>query len=428
MENNPVKIENYFFSFFREKLEKEASRLPENADDIYARSIRALMDNDLDNGIPCLIDAAEGNTTASYLVAVFHIMNPYLSDVVRTECVDLLKKLADTHYQDAMYALAFYYLADDSPEQDDTLAARWFGEAARAGHPLGMYEYGSCLLAGKGVQKDLTESARWYRKAADAGVDLAQFELGIQLLQGEGVAKDLTQGISYIRKAVNSGHPGAMAALAQLYYDGEGVPEDKEVAYRLYRECYAKGNSKGAYGLARFYLCGEVVGQDYITACWLLIKSRPMMGAAAESFLKDIIDNLCENIREHNDISSYIMLAWLHACGMIGDDKNGTALEMLRRAAQAGDMLARSLLLRYYPEEQFPETASTDECVSFFQEMSEQGHVWAARELALMAISQQIDRSKDEQLELLNRAAELGDLILEHEIRNYLDSIKADEP
>lgn len=51
-------------------------------------------------------------------------------------------------------------------------------------------------------------------------------------------------------------------------------------------------------------------------------------------------------------------------------------------AVQLGDdMLARVLLLRYYPEERFPETASTDECVSFFQEMSEQGHVWAARKL-----------------------------------------------
>lgn len=428
MENNPVKIENYFFSFFREKLEKEASRLPENADDIYARSIRALMDNDLDNGIPCLIDAAEGNTTASYLVAVFHIMNPYLSDVVRTECVDLLKKLADTHYQDAMYALAFYYLADDSPEQDDTLAARWFGEAARAGHPLGMYEYGSCLLAGKGVQKDLTESARWYREAADAGIDLAQFELGIQLLLGEGVKENFPLGIHYIKMAVDNGHPGAMAALAQLYYDGRGLPEDKKLAYQLYRQSFARGNGKGAYGLARFYLLGEVVGQDYITACWLALKAKPMMGPTADSFLRKMIENLYSNARENKDEHSFIMLAWLHACGMIGDDKNGTALEMLRSVAQTGDMLARSLLLRYYPEEQFPETASTDECVSFFQKMSEQGHVWAARELALMAISQQIERSKDEQLELLNRAAELGDLILEHEIRNYLASIEADEP
>lgn len=422
MENNPVKIERYFFSFFREKLEKEASRLPENADDNYARSIRALMDNDIETGMPGLIDAAENNDTASYLVAVFHIMNPYLSDVVRTECVDLLKKLADIHYLDAMYALAFYYLADDSPEQDDELAAKWFGAAAQAGHPLGMYEYGSCLLAGKGVRKDLTESARWYRQAADAGVELAQFELGIQLLLGEGVEKDLHLGIHYLRMAVSNGHPGAMAAMAQLHYDGCGVPEDKKLSYQLYQKSFAKGNGKGAYGLARFYLLGEVVGQDYITACWLALKAKPTMGQVAESFLRNMIDNLCDNAKENRDEQSFIMLAWLHACGMIGDDKNGIALEILRSAAQAGNTLAKCLLLRYYPEEEYPETASTDECVSFFQTMSEQGHVWAARELALMAITQQIERSEEEQLELLNRAADLGDLILEHEIRNYLNS------
>lgn len=56
-----------------------------------------------------------------------------------------------------------------------------------------------------------------------------------------------------------------------------------------------------------------------------------MMGTAAESFLKDIIDNLCE----HQNTMIYRRTScWhVHACGMIGDDKNGTALEMLRSAA-----------------------------------------------------------------------------------------------
>ena len=69
---------------------------------------------------------------------------------------------------------------------DLSLAARWFGEAARNGHVGAQVEYGILLFNGHGISKDEAAAADWFTRAALADNPVAQLRLARILADGRG--------------------------------------------------------------------------------------------------------------------------------------------------------------------------------------------------------------------------------------------------
>jgi TPR repeat protein len=62
---------------------------------------------------------------------------------------------------------------------DLSAAARYYGDAAVAGHPDGQYRLAEAFANGLGVERDLSWAMRWYGKAAYQGHPKAQFACGV---------------------------------------------------------------------------------------------------------------------------------------------------------------------------------------------------------------------------------------------------------
>jgi TPR repeat protein len=73
---------------------------------------------------------------------------------------------------------------------DEKHAARWFGEAARAGHIGAQVEYAIMLFNGRGIEKNEALAAAWFREGAQADNPVAQVRLARLLAEGRGEEKD----------------------------------------------------------------------------------------------------------------------------------------------------------------------------------------------------------------------------------------------
>lgn len=68
------------------------------------------------------------------------------------------------------------YMEDNAfgGDYDPVAAAQWDRNAAEAGDPIGMFNYGLDLLRGHGVIQDLELGRSWIDKAADMGLEVAE--------------------------------------------------------------------------------------------------------------------------------------------------------------------------------------------------------------------------------------------------------------
>jgi len=96
--------------------------------------------------------------------------------------------------------------------KDEQQAAKWFSEAAQAGHPSSQWMIGKCYAQGEGVQQNWEEAARWRRRAMTQGHTDAMWEL--------------------VRQLCTEGKPvGALKALAQNYKQCYGWKATSKTGY-----------------------------------------------------------------------------------------------------------------------------------------------------------------------------------------------------
>lgn len=418
MDNTVILKERFsgYYATYIAPVELAASdKLPENhPHNLLARGMKLFREGEAVEGMDLMVKSAEkGNAFAAYTLGVCYIFSankedPESYEGMLTEGVEWLTFAASLGHDQAMVALAFFYMAEDCPYHSDKDTAKWFKRAAEAGNVEGMYEYGSCFLSGCGVKQDFLQSAFWLEKAANLGAPLAQFELAVQYSLGEGVAKNPQKAIELFRKAADQGHPGAMAGLAEHYYDGDGVKKDYAEAYLLYYRCYKAGNPKGNLGLAHFYLDNEVMPPDYQTALQLLSTDEAINYAPAQKLRTSILEQFTEHAGK-NAPYALTQLGWAALNGVAFEGNKERAYHFISTAAKMAAPLARCLLRCYLNEYADPNAASIEECQAFYHSQIEYGVHWAARELLLMAMRGDYEATEDEVFNLYTKALELWD-------------------
>ncbi|MVA98512.1 sel1 repeat family protein [Nitratireductor sp. CAU 1489] len=148
--------------------------------------------------------------------------------------------------------------------RDPAAAARWYGEAAKAGIAEAQFQYALVLSDGKYAGPDPDRAFELMKAAADAGNRLAMFNFAQMLINREGGEAGLAKAVSYYEKAAEAGLPDAQYAMAQLYANGVGGRPRDEARAREYLVLAARQNYDTAQlDLATWLVEGRGGKRDY---------------------------------------------------------------------------------------------------------------------------------------------------------------------
>lgn len=158
-----------------------------------------------------------------------------------SEGVAWLQRAAEFGDRSALLKLGFAY-SDGTLREDQSLASKYFMEAAERDDTEAMYQIARRLATGNGVQKDPNAAFKWYEAAAGRGHLDAENQAAVAYSSGVGVAQDEVKAFKIFKKVAAQGHMEANANLAVCYARGLGTTIDEQESSRLYLEVVNSGN------------------------------------------------------------------------------------------------------------------------------------------------------------------------------------------
>lgn len=145
-----------------------------------------------------------------------------------------------------------------SAENDYSLAAQYYRNAAEKGFPPAQLKIGHLYLNGKGVEFNLKEGFRWIKLSAEAGWPFAFTPLAYMYYEGLGAIKNIEEAIKWYFKGAEWGNSEAQFCLGLAYDNGEGVAQDHVEAAKWYEKAAKQGHAGAANNLSYTYLRGIV--------------------------------------------------------------------------------------------------------------------------------------------------------------------------
>lgn len=242
----------------------------------------------------------------------------------------------------AAWLLANRYLVGDGLERNLGQAAHWFLIGARRGCHLAQrscaWMIEECMVPGASA----LELLRWRRTAADNADRESQCLLGEMYLYGRLVPADLILGRKYLQLAADSLHNRAMRILAFLDAVGAPPPESPGAAFQILMQRVNRGDASAMYALS---LC--------FATSWGTNEPAP---EAARKYLDDAAD--CGHTQAMRDLARAM-------CKEVPNHSiSHKAVNLLRRAARAGDGMSMALLGGYYCD---PEVNDIELATTWFQ-------------------------------------------------------------
>lgn len=311
---------------------------------------------------------------------------------------------------------------------DFSTALEALGDAAKAGLPAAIFEFGQLFFAGKGVDRSLQRSfdcavaaaklgypramlfigtlyakglgleangekaAEWLQKAADLGDASAQFNLALLYSKGDLVERNFDKAIPLAKAAAAQGHEKAQQLLDNLEeserdeWMRQGVEcykkGDFQNAAFLFRQSAGAGSAGAAFNLGLCYENGEGVRQDYTKALRWYTKAAERGHIRAQCSA----GVLCEN-------------------GGNGafEPQPQQAVEWYAKSAAQGNARAQTMLAsacrRGFGCDQDPVAA-----VRWYTRAAEQGYAQAQYDLGLWYVERARDINPEMKSEMLGRA------------------------
>ncbi|XP_056147655.1 death ligand signal enhancer [Lampris incognitus] len=213
------------------------------------------------------------------------------------------------------------------------------------------------IIGLESVQRDNYKAAfTCFLAAAECGYSKAQFNTGVCYERGRGVGKDKDKALYYYSQAAIAGHRQAQYRYAKLLFTSRGRKntEELDTAIKLLEQAAAAGLTE-----AQVYL-GSVFTQEPVRDEH---KSIHYLRMAAES----------------GDGTALLFLGQCYESGFGVQQNQKTAIEFYERAAKAGNIKAKSLLiLRIGAEDAVLRSIRSSPCFSvsdhLCQSLSTLGH------------------------------------------------------
>jgi uncharacterized protein len=114
-------------------------------------------------------------------------------------------------------------------------------KAAETGDAEAALYIGLLYDVGRGVAQDAQTARRWYGVAAALGNPVATFNIGVVYDSGVGVPRDSALAAEWYKKAAAEGMGRAAYNLGLMYETGDGVPRDRDQAVQYFRKALAQG-------------------------------------------------------------------------------------------------------------------------------------------------------------------------------------------
>lgn len=149
--------------------------------------------------------------------------DPCSAYILRLTPALLMASKMNTKYKKALelsqgvspnYNQAYTYLKSAAEEEDDQA----------------IYALATWYLFGRHVRKNLSKAARLLRSASDLGNTNATYDLAVCYEDGAGVKKNLPMAFRLYMKAAIRGDNQSVAEVGRLYYYGIGVEKNRKLA------------------------------------------------------------------------------------------------------------------------------------------------------------------------------------------------------
>jgi uncharacterized protein len=134
------------------------------------------------------------------------------------EAARKLAPLADSGVAEAQYRLGLLYYTGKGVSENEKQAYELLLKSAKQGHQQAMFHLGNLLAFGQDAARIVAdpdaEAARWYFQAASAGHAEAQYSLAILFLTGKGVERNDKEATYWMQQAAKNGHKEAQGYLS----------------------------------------------------------------------------------------------------------------------------------------------------------------------------------------------------------------------
>lgn len=175
------------------------------------------------------------------------------------------------------FCLAFMHEHGMSVDRDESLAARYYDQAATLfaaesvrGIVTSTNNLGFMYAEGKGVERDLVRAAECFSAAAAADQPAGQLNIGLCHLNGWGVPQDDAKAFEMFAKAAENGNASACGCLAHMIRHGLAADNDPKMTIAYLQMGADRGDPDCWYELGCAYEVGFGVRQSATEAArWL---------------------------------------------------------------------------------------------------------------------------------------------------------------
>ncbi len=151
------------------------------------------------------------------------------------------------------------YASSRAQSFDRQKAAAYYRQAAEAGDPSGMHNYGAACINGQGVPHDPVAGREWIERSAHAGLAAAQHTLSVLARRGVGGERDLEAFVRWAQRAADQGVAPAFYDLGIYFLEPDGAHDaDPPRAAEYLRQAALKQHPAAQYSYAM--LCEHGVG------------------------------------------------------------------------------------------------------------------------------------------------------------------------
>ena len=240
-----------------------------------------------------------------------------------------LYEQAHTGNPAAQNELGLRLLQGNGVQQNDTLACRFFGQAAKQKYPRAIVNLAYCVRHGRGITKDSIQARDLYVNAMGQGGDsivnvldkasrndifLAK-TLAYAYLNGKGgLKRNPGAAKAYLKRAVDLGDSESIYPYAELCMR----TRDNVSAQKAFRQAYEAGNQMAGYWYGRYLLNGEG-GETDPAKGFALVREHALQGLPGAMEI--------------------VGMCLLHGNGTEKNAEKGA--EWLAKAAQAGNLVAQ---------------------------------------------------------------------------------------
>lgn len=324
--------------------------------------------------------------TASLCLAAF---GAPLADGVPLE---LRQAARDGDVQSLFLMGRLYAEGEGELRRDPAEAARWWRQAAAAGHTGAQRELALLHLSGRGVPQSFTEATRLFFLAANKGDIDSQFELGTLLISGRGGQMSVDTGMEWLVRAADGGHHPAQLSLARAYLAAERSDPAHAEGVGWLRRAVDAGYTPAIYYLATLYADATLIPESPDEAASLFERAASTGHPDAQVWMgrhlqrADPPDHIAALAQyrlaaAQGNADGHYGVARIHLDRLVRTPNTQEGLRHLYAAADLGHAEAHYSLGGMYGRGALP--GGGDRAVSHFERAAHLNHTGAMYELAL---------------------------------------------